>query len=158
MHNGYKYDTHIIDLETGHVLWIQDGKKQLVYEFIEHVGLSYTANVKVVACDMNSDFEEAFREKCTDISIVFDHFHIVKNYNEKVIDAIRKDEQKRLIEEGKEKEAKSLKRSKYILTASKETLIKQDKEAEEGKVIDKGSELFKKQDVKRKGGKVDKYN
>jgi cobalt-precorrin 5A hydrolase len=35
---------------------------------------------------------------------------------------------------------------------------KKDKEAENGKVIDKGSELFKKAPIKRTGGKVDKYN
>lgn len=33
LHNGHRYATHIIDLETGHVLWIQNGKKkQVVYE------------------------------------------------------------------------------------------------------------------------------
>lgn len=40
LHNGYIYPTHIIDLETGHILWIQEGKKkQVVYDFIDHVGL-----------------------------------------------------------------------------------------------------------------------
>ncbi len=159
LHNGYKYATHIIDLETGHILWIQESKKkQVVYDFINHVGSEWMNKVKAVACDMNSDFEEAFREKCPNITIVFDYFHIVKNYNEKVISAIRKDEQARLKKEGKTEEANSLKRSKYILTASLSTLIKKDKEAEDGKVIDKGSNLFKKTPVKRTGGKVDKYN
>ena len=159
LHNGYKYATHIIDLETGHILWIQEGKKKrVVYDFINHVGSEWMGKVKAVACDMNSDFEEAFREKCPNITIVFDYFHIIKNYNEKVISAIRKDEQKRLKEEGKTEEAKTLKRSKYILTSSLSTLIKKDKEAENGKVIDKGSELFKKAPVKRTGSKVDKYN
>ena len=40
LHNGRRYATHIIDLETGHVLWIQKGKsKQVVYDFIDHVGM-----------------------------------------------------------------------------------------------------------------------
>ena len=64
LHNGYKYATHIIDLETGHILWIQEGKKKrVVYDFINHVGSEWMGKVKAVACDMNSDFEEAFREK-----------------------------------------------------------------------------------------------
>ena len=159
LHNGYKYATHIIDLKTGHILWIQEGKKKrVVYDFINHVGSEWMGKVKAVACDMNSDFEEAFREKCPNITIVFDYFHIIKNYNEKVISAIRKDEQNRLKNEGKTEEAKTLKRSKYILTSSLSTLIKKDKEAEDGKVIDKGSDLFKKAPIKRTGGKVDKYN
>ena len=28
LHNGYRYATHIIDMETGHILWIAGGKKK----------------------------------------------------------------------------------------------------------------------------------
>ena len=35
LHNGHRYATHIIDMETGHILWIAGGKKkQVVYDFI----------------------------------------------------------------------------------------------------------------------------
>ncbi len=153
LHDGYKYATHIIDLETGHVLWIQEGKKkQVVYDFMEHVGDEWMKNVIAVACDMNSDFEEAFIDKYPHIAIVFDHFHIIKNFNEKVISAIRKDEQSRLENEGKKEEAKTLKRSRYILTSSKETLKKKDQEAKDGKVISKGSTIFHTTEKIRKGG------
>lgn len=38
LHNGHRYATHIIDLETGHILLIAHGKKkQVVCDFIEHV-------------------------------------------------------------------------------------------------------------------------
>ena len=88
---------------------------------------------------------------------MFDHFHIVKNFNEKVISAVRKDEQKRLLEEGDEEAAKSLKRTKYILTSSRKTLQRKDQEAREGRVISKGSALFCKEEVRRKEGYVEKY-
>lgn len=159
LHNGYKYATHIIDLETGHILWIQEGKKkQVVYDFMKHVGDNFMKEVVAIACDMNSDFEEAFKEKYPHITIVFDHFHVIKNYNDKVIGAIRKEEQKRLEEEGKTEEAKTLKKSKYILTSSLKTLRKKDKEARDGKTISKGSKFFHKSEVFRKGGKEEKYN
>lgn len=159
LHNGYKYATHIINLETGHILWIQEGKKkQVVYDFIEHVGLEWMSKVIAVACDMNSDFEEAFLEQCPHLKIVFDHFHIVKNFNEKVVNEIRKDEQKRLEDEGKIEEAKRLKKTRFILTSNMDTLKQKDKEADNDKVISKGSTLFNKSEVKRKGGNVDKYN
>ena len=65
LHNGRKYATHIIDMETGHILWIANGKKkQVVYDFIDHVGLEWMDSVEAVACDMNSDFQEAFEERC----------------------------------------------------------------------------------------------
>ncbi len=58
LHDGYKFATHIIDMETGHILWIAHGKKkQVVYDFIEYVGLKWMSHVKAVARDMNSDFE-----------------------------------------------------------------------------------------------------
>ena len=74
LHNGHRYATHIIDMETGHILWIAGGKKkQVVYDFIEHVGLEWMDHVEAVACDMNSDFQEAFEEKCPHIQPVFDY-------------------------------------------------------------------------------------
>ena len=46
LHNGYRYATHIIDLDTGHILWISHGKKkQVVYDFIDHVGMEWMSTV-----------------------------------------------------------------------------------------------------------------
>ena len=115
-------------------------------------------HVEAVACDMNSDFQEAFEEICPHVQPVFDHFHIVKNFNEKVIANVRKDEQKRLESEGIREAAKTLKRSKYILTSSRKRLEQKDQEARNGKVVSKGNTLFNKDDYVRKEGYVDKYD
>ena len=114
--------------------------------------------VEAIACDMNSDFEQAFEALCPHIQPVFDYFHIVKNFNDKVVGEIRKDEQRRLHEEGDHKGADCLKKSRYILTSSRKILQKKDGEAEEGKVISKGSTLFSKEEIVRKSGYVDKYD
>jgi len=157
LHNGYKYATHIIDLETGHILWIQEGKKkQVVYDFIDHVGLDWIDGVEAVACDMNSDFQEAFEEKCPHIQPVFDHFHIIKNFNDKVVSAVRKDEQKRLKDEGDEEGYRALKRTRYILTASRATLIEWDRKATEEKTVEKES-LFPHNSVAPRGGHSEWY-
>lgn len=159
LHDGHRFATHITDLKTGHVLWISEGKKKkVVYDFINHVGLEWMSHVKAVACDMNSDFQEAFVEKCPHLQIVFDHFHIVKNFNEKVVSEIRKDEQKRLIAEGNEEAAQLLKGSKYILTSSRSTLQAKDEEARDEKVARKGSELFNKPDYVRTEGYESRYD
>jgi transposase len=159
LHDGHRYATHIIDLETGHILWIQNGKKkQVVYDFIEHVGMDWMNEVEAVACDMNSDFQEAFEEKCPWIQVVFDHFHIVKNFNDKVVSEIRKDEQKRLYEEGNSDAAKAFKRSRYILTSKRSTLQRKDNEAEKNKIIHKGCDLFKTEDIKRQKGNESRYD
>ena len=79
---------------------------------------------------MNSNYAEAFKERCPHLDLVYDHFHIVKNFNDKVISRIRIDEYKRLLAEGLDKAAKKLKKVKYILMSSKETLIEKDIEAD----------------------------
>ena len=69
--------------------WKQDisytlptAKKAVVYEFIDRVGMDWMSSVKAVACDMNSDYEEAFLERCPHLKIIFDFFHIKKNFND----------------------------------------------------------------------------
>ncbi len=158
LHDGHQYATHIIDMATGHVLWIARGKKkQVVYDFIEHVGMDWMRHVKAVALDMNSDFEEAFLEKCPYIRPVFDYFHLVKNFNDKVISEVRKDEFKRLMAEGKDEEARMLKRSRYLLTSSRETLARKDAEAAAGKVLRKKSNLFALPEKRQSGRYLSRY-
>ena len=159
LHNGHRYATHIVDMETGHILWISYGKKkQVVYDFIDHVGIHWMEGVEAVACDMNSDFQEAFEDRCEWIQPVFDHFHIVKNFNDKVVSQVRRDEQLRLQKEGRTKEAESLKKTKYILTSSRSTLRRKDEEARNGKVISRGNVLFHKENVTRMEGYEARYN
>ena len=47
LHDGHKYATVILDMESGCILWLQTGKKkQVVYDFIEHVGLEWMSKVE----------------------------------------------------------------------------------------------------------------
>ena len=124
LHNGRKYATHIIDMETGHILWIANGKKK----------------------------------QCPHIQPVFDHFHLVKNFNDKVVSEVRKDEQRRLYEAGDIEAAKALKKTRYILMSKRSTLQKKDQEAEAGRVIHRGSPLFGTANVVRKSGYEEKYD
>lgn len=114
-------------------------------------------NVEAVACDMFSDFQEAIEERCEHIQVVFDPFHIRKNFSDKLISQIRKDEQRRLLLKGDKAGADMLKRTKYILTSSQKTLEKYDQEAAEGKIIKKKCSIFGGEDITRKGGKMEKY-
>ena len=80
------------------------------------------------------------------------------DFNDKVVGEIRKDEQKRLIAEGDLEAAKLLKHSKYIVTSSRETLARKDREAKEGKVLRKKGEVFPVSEVKRKDiGYLERY-
>ena len=90
--------------------------------------------------------------------MVFDYFHIRKNFNDKVVAAVRKDEQRRLLAEGRTEDAKKLKRTKYILSSNRSTL----KEKDEASLKDRDAELedriFSGGKVKEvKGGNMDLY-
>ena len=158
LHDGHRYATVIIDLETGHVLWLAHGKrKQVVYDFCDFVGDEWMSEVVAVACDMNADFERAFTERHPHLAVVYDHFHLTKNFNEKVISEVRKDEQRRLADAGEGEAAKALKGSKYILMTKGSTRLGKDRDARAGKAVSKGNALFNKPEVTQRGGNRARY-
>ena len=55
---------------------------------MDYAGDEWMSNVEAVACDMNSDFEEAFKERYPKLYIVYDRFYIIKNFNDKVVSEI----------------------------------------------------------------------
>ena len=64
LHDGHRYATVVLDLESGHVLWLARGKRRSALEgFFDLAGDEWMGGVEAVACDMNSDCERAFRER-----------------------------------------------------------------------------------------------
>ena len=89
---------------------------------------------------------------------MFDYFHIVKNFNDKVVSEVRKDEQRRLYKEGLVEEAKALKKPRYILMSSRSTLQAKDAQARTGEPITRSGSLFPKEEYVRKEGYEAKYD
>lgn len=89
---------------------------------------------------------------------MFAYFHIVKNFNDKVVSEVRKDEQRRLYEEGNIEAAISIKKTRYILMSSRKTLQAKDADAREGRQIHKGSSLFKTDNIICKEGYEERYD
>jgi transposase len=149
-----------VHMESGHILWLAYGrKKACVYSFIEHVGLQWMAGVEAVACDMNSDFQQAFQEKCPHIKVVFDFFHLKRNLNDKVVSEVRKDEQRRLLDEGDKEGAKALKGSRYILFSSRKSLEQKDEQARLAKAEpkEKAGGIFEKPKTELRDDHLERY-
>ena len=111
---GHRYCTIVIDADTGELLYLERGKrKEQVYHFFKWVGDDFMRCVKAVAMDMNTNYSSAFADKYPEIEIVYDGFHILKWFNDQVVDSLRRSEAKRL-----KKEADALSRAGEAVAAA----------------------------------------
>lgn len=79
---GHKYMTVVMDLETGRVLFVGDGKSAETLEpFWKRVRCS-GARIQAVAIDMWPAFIDAVTSNLPNAQIVFDRFHITKMVND----------------------------------------------------------------------------
>jgi transposase len=86
---GQRYLTVVLDLRTGAVVFVGDGKgADSLKPFWRRLKGS-RADVKAVAIDMSPAYIKAVRENLPRATIVFDRFHIIKLFNEKLADLRR---------------------------------------------------------------------
>lgn len=79
---GHKYMTVVIDLESGRVLFVGEGKSAAALKpFWKRVRCS-GAKIQAVAIDMWPAFIEAVSKNLPNAQIVFDRFHITKMLND----------------------------------------------------------------------------
>jgi len=79
-----KFMTLVLDLRTGRVLHIGQGKgKEALNGFWRRLKRS-KANVQAAATDMASGYMAAVLEHLPEADLVLDHFHLVKWFNEKL--------------------------------------------------------------------------
>ena len=148
LHKGHRYATVVTDLETGHVLFLEAGKtKEQAYHFFSCMGDERMKHIEAVSMDMNAQYDSAFRERWPGIRIIYDHFHLVKLYNDTVLTAIRRRKQREMLENGNEKGYTLLKNSRYLLLSRMDTLRGMDREAHENNIrlhelyLDRGKPL-----------------
>ena len=127
IHSRHRYATVVIDLETGHVLFCEAGKrKQQVEHFFRFVGKQWLAKVVAVSMDMNAQYDSAFREAAPHIQIVYDPFHLIKLYGDNVITKLRRRLQAEALESGDRATYDELKGGRFILLSNRQTLEQQD--------------------------------
>ncbi len=78
------YLTVVMDLDSGAVVEVAEGKEGAALEpFWKRVKHSQ-AQVRAVATDMGPAYIKAVRENLPQAILVFEHFHVIKLYNEKL--------------------------------------------------------------------------
>jgi transposase len=81
---GHKYLTVVLDLRSGAVVFVGDGKGAEALEPFWRRLKASRARIEAVAIDMSPAYIRAVSENLKEAAIVFDHFHIVKLFNEKL--------------------------------------------------------------------------
>jgi transposase len=81
---GPKYLTVVLDLTTGAVVFVGDGKgAEALKPFWRRLRRS-RARIQAVAMDMSKAYIHAVRKNLPAATIVFDHFHLIKLFNDKL--------------------------------------------------------------------------
>ena len=81
---GHRYLTVVMDLESGAVVFVGDGKgADALKPFWKRLRPS-KAVIEAVAMDMSAAYRGAVSAHLPKATIVFDHFHVIKLYNDKL--------------------------------------------------------------------------
>jgi transposase len=124
--HGHRYLTVVLNLETGAVVFVGEGKGADALEPFWGRLRAAKAQVEAVATDMSPAYIQAIRENLGDAIHVFDHFHVVKLFNEKLSDFRRE-----LYREATEQMDKDvLKGTRWLLLKNPENLDPKKNERE----------------------------
>jgi len=86
----HKYVTLVIDLESGRIIWVEQGRgSQALREFWRRFKLS-GARLKAVAMDMSGAYAASVRAHAPHAIVTFDRFHVIKLMNER-LDNLRRE-------------------------------------------------------------------
>jgi transposase len=81
---GHRYVTIVMDLESGAVVHVGKGKGgNSLVKFWSRLRRS-GARIEAVATDMSPAYIDAVTDHCSDATLVFDRFHVIKLYNDKL--------------------------------------------------------------------------
>ena len=108
---GHRYLTIVLDLESGAVVHVGQGKGgDALTDFRTRLRRS-GAKIEAVAADMSPAYMSAVVDHLPEATLVFDRFHVIKLYNDKLSDLRR--ELYRTAKDGLEKDV--LKGSRWLL-------------------------------------------
>lgn len=125
---GHKYMTVVVDLDTGIIIHVGEGKGNEALEaFWKRISRNQV-KIEAVAIDMSPAYISAVTNNLPQAQIVFDHFHVIKLYNDE-LSKLRRDVYR---EETEINKKKLLKGTRWLLLKNDENL--DDKREERNKL------------------------
>ena len=121
------YLTVVLDVLSGAVVFVGDGKGSDALEpFWKRLRRHRKVKIEAVAIDMSPAYIKAVRENLKTAVVVFDHFHVIKMFNEKLSDFRRQ-----LFNNTNDKSHRSvIKGTRWLLLTAKEKLEKNQGKAD----------------------------
>jgi transposase len=114
---GHRYMTLVMDLDSGAVVFVGDGKgADALKPFWKRLRPS-GAKIEAVAMDMSAAYRGAVSAHLKEAVIVFDHFHVIKLFNDKLSDLRRS-----LYHRAEADQKKVLKGARWLLLKNPENL------------------------------------
>lgn len=114
---GHRYLTVVLDLKTGAVVFVGDGKgAEALTPFWKRLKCS-KAKIEAVAIDMSPAYISAISQHLPGAAIVFDHFHVIKLFNDKLSDFRRS-----LYRQARVQDKAVLKGTRWLLLKNPENL------------------------------------
>lgn len=79
---GHDYMTVIYDMEEGHLIGVETGRTSDVFSgFLKSLPEETALKIEAVAMDMGLAYQKSVKECLPNADIVFDRFHVMKNYS-----------------------------------------------------------------------------
>jgi transposase len=123
---GHRYLTVVLDLLTGAVVFVGDGKGVAALEIFWKRLRRARAKIKAVATDMSAAYIRAVRANIPKAVHVFDRFHVVKLFNDK-LSAFRR---QLYHSAGSDRDRRILKGTRWLLLKNPENLDEDRDESE----------------------------
>lgn len=79
---GHKYMTIVVDLDTGRIIYAHKGRDAKSLDNFWKLLKKQNVNIEAVATDMSIAYISAVFNNISKATLVFDRFHIIKNYND----------------------------------------------------------------------------
>lgn len=113
---NHQYATLVIDAKTKLPLYLHKGNAAKDFEpFFSIYSKEFYKSIKAFAMDQNTSYSSVVSKHLPQCTIVCDYFHIMKNYNEQVIDAVRRRMGRNLMRLGRKDDALRLKNAARLL-------------------------------------------
>ena len=133
---GHKYLTVVMDLESGKVIHVGNGKDGKSLDIFWKRLKKSRAKIECVSVDLSPAYTAAIEKHLPDATIVYDHFHLIKLFND-MLSKARRDLYNKLTDQG---EKRLIKGTRFLLLKCPENL---DPDKGESERLQKALELNK---------------